>query len=118
MTFLKETTSNHPQPHTNTNNVVPPRVRRIEVLKNQIFPLTDSYIDKQGNTIQLWSTPGAQPTAVLCGPDGSVRYISSAKIRNALNPQENPVTLHNRLLKAPDFSRWDFVIKENGDLEI
>ena len=54
--------------------------RRIETLKSQMFPLTNNQTDKNGNTIQLWSIPGSQPIAVLCGPDGSTRYIPSEKV--------------------------------------
>lgn len=92
--------------------------RRIETLKNQIFPLTNNYTDKNGNTIQLWSIPGSKSIAILCGPDGSIRYINSEKIHNALNRSEGSITLHNRLLGAPSSCRWDFVITAHGHLEV
>ena len=49
--------------------------------------------------------------------DGSVRYIASGKIRNALNPEENIVSLHQRLLVASN-SEWAYALMENGSLTI
>ncbi len=91
--------------------------KRVAALRQLIFPLTKASTDSKGNTIQLWSTPGAQVTGTLKRPDGSVRYIASGKIRNALNREENSVTLHQRLLLAPDCA-WDYALMEDGNLTI
>jgi hypothetical protein len=88
---------------------------RIQRLSRLIFPLTKPSVDQHGNTVQLWSIPESRAIAILTRPDGSTRYISS--IRNPLNPTEDPVTLHNRLLIAPD-CRWTYVTQENGSITI
>lgn len=80
--------------------------------------LIEASSDRQGNTFQVWSIPESQAFGVLQRADGSIRYFSPIQIQNALNPLEDPVTLHNRLLLAPDNCRWDFVVKEDGSLAI
>lgn len=95
-----------------------PSIERIKKLSHQIFPLTNSILDQYGNTIQLWSVPESRAVAYVSLRNGSTRIISSIKIQNALNPSEDPVTLHNRLLIAPSNCKWDFVLKDDGILVV
>ncbi|MBF8263070.1 MAG: hypothetical protein HW387_735 [Parachlamydiales bacterium] len=91
---------------------------RIDALRQLIFPLTKPSLDQHGNTIQLWSVPGSQVMGVLQRPDGSRLTISPNQVHNALNFEEDPTTLHNRLLSSPEERVWDFVFQKNGHLVI
>ena len=91
--------------------------KRIATLRQLIFPLTKPSPDSQGNTLQLWSVPEAHVVGTLQRSDGSVRYIASGKIRNAINPEENIVSLHQRLLVASN-CEWDYALMDNGSLTI
>ncbi|MFZ0565244.1 MAG: ankyrin repeat domain-containing protein, partial [Chlamydiales bacterium] len=88
------------------------------IKRPEIFPLTTKSIDCNGLAIRIWSGPGSRLIATLIRPDGTIRSISPMQICNALNPDEDPVTLHNRILLAPDTVSWDFVYLANGILQI
>lgn len=96
--------------YSNTQN-------RITALSQLIFPLTKPSTDSQGNTIQLWSVPEAHVVGTLQRSDGSIRYIASSKIRNALIPEENIVSLHQRLMTASN-DEWDCALIDNDSLTI
>lgn len=90
---------------------------RIEALRAELFPLTDPSLDRKGNTIQIWAVPGAEMVGVVKKSDGSMRYITSANIRNSMNLEEDATTLYNRLLCGIK-SSWDFSLDESGRLVI
>lgn len=103
----------------NINNDINTKVlslpERIDFLKGLIFPLTKQSIDQKGNSIQIWSIPESKPLAVLYLQDGSIRYIH--KIINPLNPDDDLITLHNRLLSS-SYGTWDYVTNEDSSLII
>lgn len=91
-------------------------VERLEFLRKSIFPLTEAYTDQSGDTIQLWSVPGPKLAAIIKKSDGSVRFVY--QIKNALNPQDDPVTLHNRLFSAPLTCKWRFSFGDDKILTV
>ncbi len=111
-----ENSSNQNQETTYSLQVVPSRFsERLWQIKEQIIPLTNYLWDQLGNRLQLWSIPGAQVAGILLRPDSSYRYIAPQTIHNSVNPQDNPTTIHNRLLSAIA-TTWDYVIRKNGHL--
>jgi len=91
--------------------------KRVATLRQLIFPLTKAHIDSHGNIIQLWSVPEARVVGTVHASDGSIRHITSNKIRNPLNPAENTTSLHQRLLIASD-CEWEYALTDSGTLTI
>lgn len=87
-------------------------------LKHQIFAISKPYYDRIGNKIHLWSIPGPNLVSLVTRQDGSIRTITPIKIKNGLNPDDNPITLHNRLLTAPEAYHFDMILQDDGTLII
>ncbi|MDR3624834.1 MAG: ankyrin repeat domain-containing protein [Chlamydiales bacterium] len=105
--------------HTSISNDSAAVLEEAKALYKELFPLTPSFIDKEGNRIRLWSTPGPTVVATIQKTNGIFQYVSKEHIKNGLNPKDSNITLHNLLLYAPPTeSNFDLVKCSNGNIVI
>jgi ankyrin repeat protein len=84
-------------------------IDRINKILQSLTPLTQPYTDKEGNTIQLWSSEKRPLFASIKDLDGEVEIVPGRLVKNPLSPSDTEKELHEKLSQGP-LRRWDLTV--------
>lgn len=84
-------------------------IDRINKILQSLTPLTQPVTDKEGQTIQLWSSEKRPLFATVERCDGKIGIVSGRLITNPLSPSDTEKDIHQKLANSP-LRRWDFTV--------